>query len=105
MKRSRKSSPKISHRPPHGVFNMRYIHYILLGDKTENYTIRGKDHRILVSVFAEQDIINFPGWCGTRQHEVYVDGALNRKKYRDFINEIVKPELCFRDSNPSIYFI
>ena len=84
---------------------MRYIHYILLGNKTQSYQIYGENHCITVNVFTKEDLETFPGWCGTRQHEVYCDAELNTRHYETFINKIVKPELCFKDSNPNIIFI
>ena len=47
---------------------MRYIHYILLGNKTQSYQIYGENHRITINVFTKEDLETFPGWCGTRQH-------------------------------------
>ena len=84
---------------------MRYIHYILLGNKTQSYQIKGENHYITLNVFTKADLETFPGWCGIRQHEVYCDAALNTRHYESFINNIVKPELCFRDSNSNIIFI
>ena len=84
---------------------MRYIHYILLGNKTQSYQIYGENHCITVNIFTKEDLETFPGWCGTRQHEVYCDAALNTKHYGSFINKIVKPELCFRDSYKEVQFI
>ena len=84
---------------------MRYIHYILLGNKTQSYQIKGENHCITVNVFTKEDLETFPGWCGARQHEVYCDAALNTRHYKSFINNIVKPELCFRYSNSNIIFI
>ena len=49
---------------------MRYIHYILLGNKTQSYQIYGENHCITVNIFTKEDLETFPGWCGTRQHEV-----------------------------------
>ena len=84
---------------------MRYIHYILLGNKTQSCQIKGENHCITVNVFTKEDLEIFPGWCGTRQHEVYCDEELHTRHYETFINKIVKPALCFRDSNPNIIFI
>ena len=84
---------------------MRYIHYILLGNKTQSYQVNGGNHRITINIFTKEDLETFSGWCGTRQHEVYCDAALNTKHYETFINRIVKPELSFEDSNPNIIFI
>lgn len=83
----------------------KYIHYVLLGDKTQTYTIQSENHVITINVFTKEDLENFPGWCGTRQHEVYCDAILNTRHYEDFIKGILKPELCLIDSNPEIYFI
>ena len=84
---------------------MRYIHYILLGNKTQSYQVNGGNHRITINIFTKEDLETFSGWCGIRQHEIYCDAALNTKHYESFINEIVKPELSFEDSNPNIIFI
>ena len=43
---------------------MRYIHYILLGNKTQYYQIKSENHRITINVFTKEDLETFPGWCG-----------------------------------------
>ena len=47
---------------------MRYIHYILLGNKTQSYKTYDKNYCITVSIFTKEDLETFPDWCGARQH-------------------------------------
>ena len=88
-----------------GGFNIRYIHYVLLGDKTKIYQIKSNNHKIVVNIFTKEDLDNFTGWCGTRFHEVYCDAELNTKHYDIFLKKILKPELCLKDSYKEIQFI